>query len=29
MMPLHQERLGVKVFLEMMLLFHTLAPRRT
>ena len=25
MMPLHQERLGVKVFLEVMLLFHTLA----
>ena len=25
MMPLHQERLGIKVFLEVMLLFHTLA----
>jgi hypothetical protein len=25
MMPLHQERLDVKVFLKVMLLFHTLA----
>ena len=25
MMPLHQERLGIKVFLEVMLLFHALA----
>ena len=25
MIPLHQERFGVKVFLKVMLLFHTLA----
>ena len=30
MMPLHQERLDVKVFLKVMLLFHThTGPRST